>query len=179
MKDRVLAGSLLFLFCAACRKDIPAPIPDLIQGNNASVFVFLAPDCPLSQNYTLTLNTLQAQFRTNSVGFYGVVPGDHFQKEEIDSFVRKYKIDFPVLPDRDLDLAEFFDATKTPEVFAADSEGKIVYRGAIDNWADGLGQHRQVITANYLLDALGSVIRNEDVQVKATEAVGCFIERRG
>jgi hypothetical protein len=95
----------------------------------------------------------------------------------VNDFVHTYNVNFPVLPDRSMALADFFNATKTPEVFATNSEGKTFYRGAIDNWAPELGQHRTVITKHYLLDALNSFLDHRTVQVQETLAVGCFIER--
>ena len=67
---------------------------------------------------------------------------------------------------------------KTPEVFAVDSQGKTFYKGAIDNWAPELGQHRAVITEHYLQDALNGLLQHKDLRIKQTEAVGCFIERK-
>ena len=151
----------------------------LLGDKKAAVFVFLAPDCPFSQNYTLTLNDLQAQFAADSVAFYGVVAGTGFRKAEIDEFAQAYKIAFPVLPDRNFALADFFHAMKTPEAFVVNSRADLIYKGAIDNWAADFGRHRRTITEHYLLDALNSWIRGDEVPIKETEAVGCFIERKG
>jgi hypothetical protein len=78
----------------------------------------------------------------------------------------------------DFTLANFFGATKTPEAFAVTPAVKIFYKGAIDNWAPGLGEHRQVITEYYLRDALNAFLEGKDVKIRQTEAVGCFIERK-
>lgn len=172
----LLAECLLSLLLSACNGR-PSLDVSLLKDKRAAVFVFLAPDCPLSQNYTLTLNNLQAQFDEASVGFYGVIAGVHYSKEEVDKFVEIYKVRFPVLLDPDMQLADFFGATATPEAFAVNARGDVIYRGAIDNWAVDLGQHRSVITGHYLMDALNSFIRSGDVPTKETRAVGCFIER--
>jgi peroxiredoxin len=150
----------------------------LLKNNKASVFVFLAPDCPLSQNYSLTLNTLNNRFKKDTIGFYGIIPGNNFEKKEVENFVDKYKINFPVLSDEDLNLTACFKASKTPEVFVVNGEEKILYKGAIDNWASDLGVHRAVITERYLEDALNSIVQNIEIRVKETKAAGCFIERK-
>lgn len=149
-----------------------------IKNNKASVFVFLAPDCPLSQNYTLTLNNIFSQFKNDSIIFYSIIPGKDFDKKDVNEFVSKYKINSRVLIDRDLILTRYLDATKTPEVFVITSAGNVAYKGAIDNWAVDLGQHRKVITEDYLEDALNNIKDNKEVQIKETQAVGCFIERK-
>ena len=96
----------------------------------------------------------------------------------MDDFVATYHMGFPVMLDADSKIADFFRATTTPEAFLTDPQGQVLYRGAIDNWAPELGVHRTVITQHYLYDALESVLANRPVQVKKTEPVGCFIERK-
>ena len=191
---RRLTSCGVVLFLLSCHKETPQ-IPaslfsyrlalsndsllnfETLKNNKSSVFVFLAPDCPQSQSYTLTLNELHSTFRNTGVGFYGVVVGDNYDRKEIDGFIAQYKVGFPMVLDHEAALAKFFGAMVTPEAFAVSSEGMPVYQGAIDNWSPELGQHRTVITEHYLLDALNSFIRTGKVSVSKTKAVGCFIER--
>jgi thiol-disulfide isomerase/thioredoxin len=149
---------------------------ETLKNNKASVFVFLAPDCPLSQSYTLTLNELHGRFADAHVGFYGVVESSNYQRKEIDDYITQYRIELPIVLDAHSELARLFGAMVTPEVFVVNSEGQTVYMGAIDNWAPELGQHRTVITEHYLLDALNGFIGTGDVSVPTTKPVGCFIE---
>ena len=167
----------VFLLLAAC---LPAhsPVASFLQNKKTTVFVFLAPDCPLSQSYTLTLNNLAKEFERQGIGFYGVFSGDAISKTAMDEFVATYHVSFPVMLDPEAKIADFFGATKTPEAFLTDSTGHTLYKGAIDNWAPELGQHRTVITQHYLYDALEGVQAGMPVAVKETKAVGCFIERK-
>jgi hypothetical protein len=167
-----LTTAIVLFLAAACAKVPPDPIPKLLN-NKGAVFVFLSPDCPLSQNYSPTLNRLRSQFQPNGIEFYAVFPG----KPVVDDFIATYKITFPVLMDSDFRLADFFGATKTPEAFVLDPHGNFIYKGAIDNRAPELGQQRTVITEHYLLDALNSIIQQRDLRVKQTPSVGCFIEK--
>jgi peroxiredoxin len=145
--------------------------------NSVSVFSFLAPDCPLSQNYTLTLDELTTKFASDHVRIYGVISGGWFDEAEVDEFVTTYGIDFPVLLDDDYVLANLFGATVTPEAFAMDPEGRVLYSGAIDNWAGELGQHRTVITDHYLRDAIASILSGATPEITKTQAIGCYLER--
>jgi len=63
------ALSCVFLLLAACTA-ASSPVASFLQDKKAAVFVFLAPDCPLSQSYTLTLNNLAEDFEPKRVGFY-------------------------------------------------------------------------------------------------------------
>ena len=171
--NKCLYMAILCLVLGCARTS--APIAEYLKEKPAAVFVFLAPDCPLSQNYTLTLNNLRKQFEANQIEFYAVFEGN----TGVDDFVATYKLTLPVIRDRDFRLADFFSAMNTPEVFVVDSSGATVYKGAIDNWAPELGQHRTVITETYLLDALNAFTHHKDIPIKETKAVGCFIERKG
>jgi len=177
MRFRIFS-SFILLAILGCSRRVDTPIASFLQDKKAGVFVFLAPDCPLSQNYTLTLNNLAKEFNANGISFYGVFSGVGITKETMDSFAATYHLSFPVMLDADSKIADFFGATATPQAFLTDPRGQVLYKGAIDNWASKLGQHRTVITQHYLYDALDSVRANRPIQVKETQAVGCFIERK-
>src|SRR4029453_2160836 len=103
-----LVASALLAGCNA-----GAAKPDLssyLQNGKAAVFIFLAPDCPLSQNYTRTLNELNSDFERHSIRFYSLVAGDSFQQNSIEGFVKEYKVTFPLLRDRTFELADFLGA---------------------------------------------------------------------
>jgi len=176
LRKQKIAILIVAVFCAACHGKKKTVIAEFVNSHRASVFVFLAPDCPLSQGYTPVLNRLRKQFEAETIEFYGVFSGRASEKDAMDDFVKTYDIKFPVLPDPKLTLANLFGAAKTPEVFAVDSNEQIFYKGEIDNWAPELGQHRQVITEHYLQDALNSFLDHRPAQVQQTDAVGCFIE---
>jgi peroxiredoxin len=193
MKRRVL---LLLLLAAACHPTTSETTRDLfsvdvttlngatfdlstLKSHKAAVLVFLAPDCPVSQSYVLRLNTLSEQFEAEGVPFLGVVAGEWFQQAEIRQFTETYKLRFAVLLDREFHLTDLLGATITPEVFAVDAAGEVFYKGAIDDWATDLGQHRTIVTEHYLRDALTSHLKGQNPITKETQPVGCFIERRG
>ena len=169
---------LVFGFSSCGRRVTANPVAELLAGKRAAVFVFLAPDCPLSQNYTLTLNNLDKEFAGKGLGFYGIFSGDGITKDAMDTFVSTYHVGFRVVLDSGLKFADYFAATTTPEAFVTDSAGQTLYKGAIDDWAPELGAHRTVITHHYLEDAIEGVTANKPVQVRQTPAVGCFIERK-
>src|SRR6516164_4248036 len=78
-----------------------------------TLFIFLSPECPLSKNYTLTLNNLFQQY-DQQVQFYGCVSGKGFSYDEIRSFLSTYKILFPFFVDENKKLTNYISATVTP-----------------------------------------------------------------
>jgi hypothetical protein len=166
-----------FLFMAACTPSSnETPVSRYLKDQRAAVFVFLAPDCPLSQSYTVTLNELRAKFHASSIEFYAVFAG-RAGAEGAKDFVKIYGIQLPFLTDVNFQVADFLHATTTPEAFLLDGAGRTLYAGAIDNRAPELGKRRTVITENYLLDALENVVGGRTIVLQKTRPVGCFIER--
>lgn len=172
---RVLLPACLYLVITGCARVSDNPIEAFLKGRQAAVIVFLAPDCPLSQNYVPTLNKLRAQFQERSVEFFAVFSGRAADGAE--DFLKTYGIQFPAIPDGDFRIADLLKASTTPEAFVLDEAGQVLYSGAIDNRAPELGQRRTVITEHYVLDALQSTLDKKKIRIERTPPVGCYIER--
>ncbi len=146
-----------------------------VKNDTASVFIFLSPDCPIAQKYTLKLEEMSQNFSAKGCKFYGVFNDQLGQKKTALTFQEKYKMSFPILKDEQNELKGFFAASISPEVFVINPKKEILYQGMIDNWFFALGKKRKVISKHYLRDALEAVAAKEPVRVTATEAVGCYL----
>lgn len=147
-----------------------------IGSNKATVVLYVSPECPLCQSYTLTMNNLITAYAGKRIDFLGIVPGTDYTPESILKYQRTYKSKLPLLRDVSNRTVKLLGATITPEVFVLNQSGKVVYSGRIDNWAYELGRKRKVITEHNLRDALDAILAGKAVVVKKTKAVGCFIE---
>ena len=81
---------------------------------------------------------------------------------------------FPYAVDATSNLARAFGATRTPEAFLFDKDGKLVYHGTIDD----NGQEPDKVENAYLKNALEAVLGGRDVPVKETKSIGCSIKFR-
>jgi thiol-disulfide isomerase/thioredoxin len=145
---------------------------NLVSGK-LTVLLLLSPECPLCQNYAPT--TAKLQLKYPGVAFYGIIPGAAYTVKEVEEFSRKFKINFPVLIDKSKMLTKYIQGTTTPEVIVINRIGTVTYRGLIDNWAVSLGQKRQVISENYLDQALQELSTKKTTLYKETKPVGCLI----
>ena len=146
-----------------------------ISKNRATVIIFLLPDCPASQNYSLTLNLLFKKYKLQNIQFYGVFP--YFVKnEEIIEFQKEYQIEFPLLTDEKELLVKNLHAHIAPEAFIIDKYSHVLYQGRIDNWMYALGSKRTIITHHELQDALDAIVKGEKIIITKTDAVGCIID---
>jgi len=151
--------------------------PDsVLDSHDAVVFYYLSPECPLCQNYTVTMKKIMDDFAGQKIAFYGIVSGTFYPAEDVKGYLLRYELDLPIILDPDFKMAEKYGAEITPEAHLIDSKGRAVYRGAIDNWAISLGQKRLTITEHYLEDALGAYLSDQPINPRKTKAVGCYIE---
>lgn len=141
-----------------------------------TVFIFISPECPLCQSYSLTINQLIKKYTAKGIQFIGIVPGKDFSKQQVLHFNRTYKSTLPIWFDLQLKLTQAIGATITPEVFFISNNGKLLYSGRIDNWAYELSKKRKIITEHDLINALEAYIHHKPITTLKTKAVGCFIE---
>ncbi len=143
-----------------------------VQQGQPVVLAFLSPSCPICQKYAGMLRELPQRYP-------GVNVAGVFTKweswEEIRRYAAEYELPFTLLLDKKHQLLRTLKATVTPEVFLMDAQGRIHYRGAIDNWFFDLGKPRAKVTENYLTDALDCFLKGTEIAVKITKPVGCVI----
>ena len=178
---------LLLLICGCQSKQKESALPLLNsegvvfdssewKQNKGSVLIFLSPECPLCQSYSLTIRNLQAQFEKDGIKFYGVIPDKRFSNSEVNAFKTKYELNIPLLRDNEKRLTHQFKATITPEAFLLDNKGNIRYSGRIDNWMYEVGKKRTVITEHDLEYAIKAFLSNYKFKSHHSQAIGCFIE---
>ncbi len=176
MRNRlcIFLVGMAWLF-SGCQPEPPAYARYLTPSDSLTAFVFLGTECPLSQNYTRTLNGLQDQYREQGLRVLGVFSVSDDHPRRINAFSRRYQLHFPVLRDARQELAAYFSASLTPEVFLTGRQGQLLYAGQIDNWFVDLGKQRTVITRHYLRAAIEAALGDQPIGTSRTEAVGCYI----
>lgn len=173
--DSVFSGKALSsftLYHATGGKSIHLPAAS--EGKSLSVFIFLSPECPLSQSYLPLLNSLNEKY-TNNISFYGIIPGKAYSAKIVTEFALKYRVGIPLLIDSSKSLTTYMHATITPEIILLDNKNNLVYKGAVDDLLMDLGKRRVKATSEYLNDAIIQSLGNKAVSVKRTKAVGCRI----
>jgi thiol-disulfide isomerase/thioredoxin len=148
----------------------------LTSSHEYTVWVFLAPECPLCISYSKTLNALNGKYANERIRFVGVFTGTHDTQEEIANYMQNFKITFPCVTDPNGKIARHYKAGITPEVCVVNRRDVTLYRGRIDNWAYSLGKKRSVITKHDLKDVLEKCAGDISFKPYTTQAIGCIIE---
>jgi hypothetical protein len=147
----------------------------LPPGTKAIVYIFTSTECPVSNRYAPEIRRLEQTFASRGVRFRLVYPS----RFETDAAVRTHLAAFAygkleAVRDPTLALVGFTGATITPEV-AIIADGRVVYRGRIDDRFVELGVERPKPTVHDLADALTSVVEGRPISRPTTQAVGCYI----
>ncbi len=136
------------------------------------VLIFLATKCPVVDDYIERINTLFKDYKEKDVQLVGIHSNKHETLEEIKQYREKHKLEFPILLDPKNNIADYFNARRTPEVFVLNNENILLYRGAIDD-------SREKPKKQYLRPVLDLVLDGKIIpeKQKKTRAIGCTIKR--
>jgi thioredoxin-related protein len=95
-------------------------------------------------------------------------------RDAMKNYANKQKYTAPYLLDSMSIMADAFGATRTPECFLFDKDGKLVYRGSIDDSP----KDEKAVKNHYLLDAMTAVSKGKPVTVGTSVSAGCTIKRK-
>lgn len=144
------------------------------------VWVFLAPLCPICQDYTFYLNAMHEQWEQEYPGqieFVGWFPNPTVSEEQIAEFEDRYAVEWELASDT-VGWADQLNASWTPEVFVLDSLGEVRYRGRINDFYFALGKHRNSPRNQDLQDAVEALLKGGSPANAYTDVIGCPIEKR-
>jgi len=144
-----------------------------LKGSKGTVFIFLSAQCPVVKGYVERIQAVAKDYSGKGINFVGINSNSTEDLAWVKSNAEA-NFKFPVLIDSGAKIADKWGASVTPEVYFFDADGKLAYRGGIDN--DRRGEN---ITKNYLRDALDSALAGKAIAEKETNAFGCTIKRAG
>ena len=110
------------------------------------VLQWFNPGCPFVKKHydgANTFNELNKKYSDKGVVFLAINSGaagkEGAGKDTNATAKKDWKIEYPVLLDEAGTVGKTYGATRTPEMFVLDKEGKVVYHGAIDDNKDMKG----------------------------------------
>ena len=148
-----------------------------VKGAKGTLVVFTSNHCPWAKAWEERIVSLGNTFQKRDIGVIAINANDPSEHKEdgFDEMVTRAKardFEFPYVVDRGSKVARAFGAERTPEAYLFDADGKLVYRGTIDDNAEDPGGVQQ----HFLGDALDAVATGKAVQTKETKALGCSIK---
>ncbi|MEA1882401.1 MAG: thioredoxin family protein [Candidatus Marinimicrobia bacterium] len=191
-KSTILALLLSFAFAGELELGASIPLGDVkmtdisgktvslndIKMENGLLVNFTCNTCPWVVAWQDRYNGLAEASAANKIGFINVNPNTRNREkigEGLDAmrnFAKKYGHNFLYTVDKGAELAEAFGAKHTPHIYLFNGDGKLVYRGAID---DNARKPKKVKKA-YLMDAIQAVGKGVAIPVAETRSLGCSIK---
>jgi peroxiredoxin len=140
-----------------------------------AVVIFTCNHCPYALAWHDRL--VDAARDYPDVHFYAINPNDaeRYPRDSFEAMTERVSRDgswpMPYLRDESQEVARAYGAKTTPDVFVVDSSGALRYRGAPD--ADHGDSN---LNAEWLREALDSVLAGEEVARPETNPVGCSVK---
>lgn len=149
-----------------------------LKKENGLLVMFSCNTCPWVIKNQTRIIEISGYAAKNNLGVV-IINSNESQRDDVDSFdeMKKYsksqKYKWPYVIDKDSKVANAFGATKTPEIFLFNSDGILVYKGAID---DNPGDVENV-KREHLKEAIKETVKGKGVSVKESRSMGCSIKR--
>ena len=147
-----------------------------VAGEKGTAVIFTCNECPYSKGYENRLIALAKDYQAKGVGFVAInsndpkiVPGDGF--EFMVKRAEEKNFPYPYVFDETQEIARAYGARVTPHIFLLDAQGKLVYRGRVD---DSLEEPK--IKSRDFSAALNAMVSGQPVKVAETKAFGCSVK---
>jgi thiol-disulfide isomerase/thioredoxin len=149
-----------------------------IKGSKGTVVMFLCNHCPYVIHVNDEIVKIANEYVAKGIGFVAIssndvenYPQDSPDKMSIVAKVLRYP--FPYLYDETQEVAKFYEAACTPDIYVFDSDDLLYYRGRLD---ESRPKNDLPLNGKDLRLALELLIRDEPPLTKQYPSAGCNIK---
>lgn len=141
---------------------------------HVTALFFITHDCPIANSYAPQIRSLCDEYAKRGLACKLVYADPSLTADRLRKHQQDYSLTtIPAVIDTEHQLIHAYRPKVTPEAVVL-SEGKVVYRGRIDDRWVGWGQKRQQASREDLRQALNRALAGNRNLVE-TKAVGCWI----
>lgn len=144
-------------------------------GTKATVLIFVATECPISNRYAPEIRRLEQKFAPSGVRFWLVYADPEASPTAIGEHLKAYTLTAQVLRDPKHELVGLSRVHVTPEAAVFVPGPRLVYHGRIDDRYADLGKDRLEATQHDLERVVDAVVHGQPVPESVTRAIGCYI----
>lgn len=137
------------------------------------VLEWVNPQCPFVQRHyqSGTMKTLADRY-SGKVVWLAINSTNSATPADNTAWINQYALSYPILSDQDGRVGKAYGAKTTPHMFIVDQQGRLVYRGGIDDDPQGSKADK----TNYVEKALDQVLAGQAVAQAETRAYGCSVK---
>ncbi len=145
---------------------------------NGLLVMFSCNTCPYVVKAQPKTDEIMQLAKSLHIGMV-IINSNEAQRTDEDSpdamrrYAEEHKYSVPYLRDENSMMANLFGATRTPEVFLFNAEGKLVYKGALEDNPAEPAKSKQF----YLMNAVKALAAKQPINPAETKSIGCSIKR--
>lgn len=177
---------ILFSLASALLLDLPSqpikidgmatasgsPIKYQTSSAKLTTLLFISTECPIANRYAPEMGRIYKDYAGKGVKFFRVyVAGS---ESDIKAHGSDFKLPMTALLDPKKKLIQQVGARVTPEAVVLNANGKVIYRGRIDDRNVEHGVERPDYRRD-LRVALTEALSGKPVSMPETPAIGCFL----
>lgn len=151
---------------------------DDILSDKATVIMFICNHCPYVLHVNPEIVRVAQAYQNKGVSFAGISSNDverypQDSPEKMKELAEQVGYPFPYLYDASQKVAKAYDAACTPDFYVFDGEGKLFYRGRLD---ESRPKNDKPLTGADLRAALDAVLAGEPAPETQYPSGGCGIK---
>jgi len=151
-----------------------------LAGTNGTLVMFICNHCPFVKHVLPEVERLAAEYGPRGIGVVAINANDVATYPQdgpgpMRDLARERGWTFPFLLDETQDVARAYGAACTPDFFAFDPQGRLAYRGRLDESRPG---STVPVTGRDLRAALDAILAGRSPDAAQKPSVGCNIKWR-
>jgi len=169
----------------------PAPdfqLPDVVTGETISLatfagkkallVMFICQHCPFVIHVREELARLGKDYSDRNVGIVAISANDvanypDDSPEHLQEMAKTQGFTFPLCYDESQEIAKAYTAACTPDFFLFDAEGKLAYRGQLDDSRPG---NDKPVKGQDLRGAIDFLLADQPIPAEQKPSIGCNIK---
>jgi len=149
------------------------------QKKNGLLVMFSCNTCPVVKKYQSRSNEVCKYAMDKEIGVILLNSNEAYRDngdsyEDSKEYGKKNGYSWHYVMDNNSAMADAFGANRTPECSLFNSQGKLVYHGAIDDNSNS----PEEVTRKHAIIAIDELVAGKDITQKETRCVGCTIKRK-
>jgi thioredoxin-related protein len=149
-----------------------------VSTKNGLLVMFSCNTCPYVIKNQERTKEICDYAKKNGLGIIIINSNEALRSDEdsydaMKTYAKNQGYSWSYVVDTDSKLANAFGATRTPETFLFDKEGRLVYHGAIDDNPNDAS----AVSREHLKQAINEMKEGKEISVKQSRSVGCSIKR--
>lgn len=151
---------------------------DKAMTGNGLLVMFSCNTCPYVIKSQARTKEMMAYAVKNGIGMI-IINSNEARREDDDSYksmaayAKEQGYNVPYVIDEKSQVADAFGATRTPETFLFDANGKLVYKGAMEDNPTNPSESKEL----FLKAAIDNMMNGKPITPNATKSIGCTIKR--